>query len=187
MSGYNFLSVAEGHSDVLLAVDGDEVDQAAESFDGEFCQGIRCFLKGCEKVLDACLVGLRSADLVVQFVNPGFELLVALDQGIVLLLVVSLVLGYMRILVDGLLDRIGDGGRFDQKVVTLGFQVFCVEEEPQHLSSIGDNFRLCGEKLIRGRQEGCLDLIVCEVWGGAVLVAVVLVIALPDDVAVLVV
>ena len=66
----------------------------------------------------------------------------------------------------------------------FGFQGLRVEKDIDHGIAVLDDLVLCGEQLVCRPEEGCLNLCIGKVRSGAGLIAVVLMIALPDGLSV---
>lgn len=184
-SGLNLLTILKGEADVVGAVDCCVIHHAVPALKGEFCQGFRQLCEGYKEVIHAGAGGLLFFNLGSDRFQSGLGPLKALDQALVAFLVFALVKGDMGILPDGLLNHIGNHLRFFKELGMFGFQVAGAKQEGLHFSAIGDNRILCLQQLICRRKEVALNFFICQVWCSTMLVAVKLVIALPDGLAVL--
>lgn len=145
----DFLTVPEGHADVILGVDGEMVDQSVECVNGKFRQGFRRFLECLEEVFDTGLPGLRLLYLVAEFVDFLLELVIPGSEIVVAFLVVGLVERGAGVLRNVLLDGVGDDLRLLDQAVAFLFHHVCLEKQAQHLLAVGDDFGFCCEELVR--------------------------------------
>lgn len=115
-----------------------------------------------------------------HLVEPLFRFAVPGGQAVVFFAVVILVLCDMGVLVDAVLNESRNHVQLLGQPVTLFFKLRgvkgCITDEPESL----DDGVLVGESLVCRPHEHHLNLVVGQVWRGALL-AVVFVIALPDD------
>lgn len=180
-----FLSILKSEADVVGAVNRGVIHHAAPAFEGEFRQDLRHLLECCKEVIHAGAGGLLFFNHGSDRFQSGLGPLKTLDQALVAFLVFALVKGNVGILPDGLLNHIGNHLRFFKELGLFGFQVAGVKQEDLHFSTVGNDLVLGGQQLVCRRKEVALDFFICQVWCSIMFVAVKLVIALPDGLAVL--
>ena len=181
VSGFYFLPVLEGKPDVVLGIDRDVVHQPVPSGQCEFRQLIWQLLEGCEEGLVGRSLGLLFVDLCRDRIKARLGFLEALGKAVVLFLVFSLILRNTGILINALLYHVGNHLRFLQELVMLGLKRCGVEEDGNHGVAVCDNLVLRLQQLVHCLKEGGLNLLVRQVGRAAGLVAVVLMVAAPDD------
>ena len=144
----DFLSVFEGEADVVGSVDSAVVHQPVPAIQREFAQLIRHACKGFQEILNAGPLGLHLMDFGCDRVQSGLGLFKTLGQAVVAFLVFGLVEGNVGILVDALLNHIGDHLRLLLEFFLLPLQVGGVKEQGHHLPAIRDDRILGGQQPI---------------------------------------
>lgn len=180
-SGFHFLPVLEGKPDVVLGIDRGVVHQPVPSFQREFRQLIRQLFKGLQEGFVVGSLGLLLADLFADFLKASLGLVEPLCQGVVPFLVFGLIQSNVGVFVNTLLHHVGNHLRFLQELVVLCLKRSGVEEDGNHGVAVCDNLILRLQQLVHCLKEGGLNLLVRQVRCAAGLVAVVLVVAPPDD------
>ena len=93
----------------------------------------------------------------------------------------------MSIFVDALFNRIGKHLYFLNQCSFLGLQRCEIKGKGQAAGQGCDDGILLGKKLVDCRNKVAVDILICKVWCGAFVVAIKFVIALPDDLFVLII
>lgn len=179
-----FLTVLEGNADIVGAVDGGVVYQRMPVFGAELGEHIRQFLKGFKE-------GFNVGSLQLHLLKLGHDRLQALlgciesvRQAVIAFLVFRLVEGDVGVFVNSLLYHVRNQLRFFQQGGLFRFQLRSIENQLHHLVAVGNDLVLGGQQLVCRRQESVLDVLICQVRRGAMLVVIEFVIALPDGLAV---
>ena len=140
-----------------------------------------------EELLNSASPCLFIGDLLGDGTQFDFSFIVAVDQSVIAFLVFCLVKGHMSIFVDALFNRIGKHLYFLNQCSFLGLQRREVKGKGQAAGQGCDDGILLGKKLVDCRNKVAVDIFICKVWCGAFVVAIKFVIALPDDLFVLII
>lgn len=118
---FDFLSVFEGKSHIVLAVYCYEVHQSAPKAGLKFVHQIS-LRQGFQKGFDGGTSGLLATDSLIQGYVPRLGSIESCGQSIIAFLVFDLVEGNMSIFVDALFDEVGN-----HRHLAFQFSLFCFE------------------------------------------------------------
>lgn len=183
MLRFYFRPVLHGKPNVVFAVDRHEINHAVEKQHIVFCDGFLLFFQNLEVVLDGLAAGILVMKLGGDRIEPFFCLVVAGGQAFEFLIVIRLILRDVGVLINAVLNEPGDDVQLIGKFIPLFFQRGGVKGSILDEMESFKNRLLIGEHLVCGANEGSFNLVVREMRRGAFL-AVVLVVALPGDLAV---
>ena len=178
-------SVLEGDSDPRILGDGHIIDHRQPVLIPEDRQGLS-LLQIRQKQLDLLASGLPVGDLLGQHLLAGLGGVEPVHQRVVAFLVICLIEGNMGVFFDAVLDQTSDYVDLRVQSIKLLLKVIGGQMGLQYFVVDGDDSVLGVDHLVGGPEEDILQLILCERRRGAFL-SFKLVIALPDDPAILVV
>ena len=178
-------SVLEGDSDPRILGDGHIIDHRQPVLIPEDRQGLS-LLQIRQKQLDLLASGLPVGDLLGQHLLAGLGGVEPVHQRVVAFLVICLIEGNMGVFFDAVLDQTSDYVDLRVQSIKLLLKVIGGQMGLQYFVVDGDDSVLGVDHLVGGPEEDILQLILCERRRGAFL-SFKLVIAMPDDPAILVI
>lgn len=142
--------------------------------------GLLPFFQKREVAFDEFAAGILVVNLGSDHFKPVLCFFVPGGQILVFLVVIRLILHDVGVLVDAVLNESGDHVQLIGESIAFRLELRGVKDcVPDELEGFEDGF-LVGEGLVCGAHESVLNLVVGQMRRGAFL-AVVFVIALPDD------
>lgn len=177
--------VLEGDGDPGVLGDGHIIDHRQPVFIPEDRQSFP-FLQAFQKQLDLLASCLPVGDLLGQHLLAGLGGVEPVHQRVVAFLIIRLIEGNMGVFLDAILDQTGDHVDFGIQSIKFLLQVIGSQMGLQYFVVDGDNPVLGVDHLVGGPEEDVLQLDLSERRCGAFF-SLELVIALPDDSAILVV
>ncbi len=182
----DFCAVLESEANVVFGIDRDKIDHAVPKFIGKLRDGIQ-FGEFRKELLDHLFVSLFLGNRLFHFFEASFGAVKPLCKAVVAFLVIILILRHTGILGDAFFNLLGDHVHFSLQACPLLQKSRGIENR------VLDGFKICNQGIlicdddVHRFNEKLFDFCLRDVGRPAFAVFIEFVVALPDDLFVLIV
>lgn len=183
---FDFCAVLESEADVVFGVNRHAVNHAVPKFIGKLCDGI-LLGKFLEELLNHISVSLFLCNRLFHFFEVGFGAVKPLCKDVVAFLVIFLILRHTCVLGDALLNLLCDHIHLSLQVCSLLRNCRGVKDCILDGFKVGNKLILFGKENVHRFDETLFDFCLRDMRLSAFAIPIEFVIALPDELSVVVI